>query len=147
MKRRIAYISAKFSYWQLKRNILGKVMVLGNRCINIFSEKCILGQIPIAYQELCSEQLKCFPVNSSSKSSGELKSKSPVSTYFRHNIIVLCLICQYLTQRPKTGFKITMFIIDFWENAHKNASLSNTNVMIVSVRKKCLGLNLLQLPG
>ena len=30
------YISAKFSNWHFKRKILGKMIVLGNRCINIF---------------------------------------------------------------------------------------------------------------
>ena len=62
------YIKAKLSNWHLKHNILWKIIVLHNRCINIFPEKCNLGQIPIASQAMCSERLKYFPVSSSTSS-------------------------------------------------------------------------------
>ena len=39
------------------------MIVLGNRCINLCSEKFILDWIAIAV--MCPEQLKCFPVSSS----------------------------------------------------------------------------------
>ena len=35
VKSRIMYISAKFSNWHFKCNILGKMIVLGNGCINL----------------------------------------------------------------------------------------------------------------
>ena len=44
----IMFISAKFSKWHFKCNILGKMIGLGNGCINLCPEKCILSQIPIA---------------------------------------------------------------------------------------------------
>ena len=52
-KRRKIYRSAKFTNWHFKCNILGKVRVLGNKCIHLCPEKCILGQIQIACQEVC----------------------------------------------------------------------------------------------
>ena len=45
---RIIYISAKLSSWHFKRNILRKMIVLDSQSINLFQEKCILSQIPIA---------------------------------------------------------------------------------------------------
>ena len=41
------YISAKFSKWHFKRDILGKILVLGNRYIELCPEKYILSQIPM----------------------------------------------------------------------------------------------------
>ena len=83
MKSRIMYISAKFWNWHFKQNILGKMIVLRNRCINLCPEKCNLGQIPICCQEMCSEQLKCFPVSSSTRSLGSWNSNfSQMSIFF-----------------------------------------------------------------
>ena len=42
----------------------GQIVVLGNRCITLCPEKCILCQVPIVSKEMCSEQLECFPVSS-----------------------------------------------------------------------------------
>ena len=39
VKSRIMYISARFSNWHLKRDILGKMILLFNRCLNLCSEK------------------------------------------------------------------------------------------------------------
>ena len=61
------YISTNFSNWHLKHNVLGKIIVLHNGCINFCPEKCNLGKIPIASQEMCFQQLKCFPVSSSTR--------------------------------------------------------------------------------
>ena len=44
----VMFISAKLSKWHFKCNILGKMIGLGNGCINLCPEKCILSQIPIA---------------------------------------------------------------------------------------------------
>ena len=41
-------MSAKVSNWHFKRNILGKMIVLSNQCINLCPEKCNLCKIPIA---------------------------------------------------------------------------------------------------
>ena len=40
----IVHCAAKFSSWQFKRNILGMMIVLGKRCINLCPEKCIIFQ-------------------------------------------------------------------------------------------------------
>ena len=48
VKNWIMYISAKFFNWHFKRNILGKMLVFGNRCHNLCPEECVLSQIPIA---------------------------------------------------------------------------------------------------
>ena len=76
VKRRIMYISAKFWNMLFKLTILGKVMVLTNCCLNLWSENCILVQIPRACQELCSERLNCFLVSSSSRSLGRAESQA-----------------------------------------------------------------------
>ena len=70
VKSRIMYLSAILSNWHFKCNSLGKMIVPGNRCINLCPEKYILSQIPIACYKICSEQLKCFPVSSSTMSLG-----------------------------------------------------------------------------
>ena len=88
-KRRIMYISAKIFNCNFKRNILGKMIVLHIQCINLCPEKCILGQILIYCQELGSEQLKCFPVSSSTRSLGEVKFKlQSSSANFLQNIYI-----------------------------------------------------------
>ena len=38
VQSRIIYIFAKITNWHCKRNILGKMIVLGNRCINLCPE-------------------------------------------------------------------------------------------------------------
>ena len=99
------YISAKFSNWHFKRNILGKMIVLGNRCINLCPEKCILSEIPIACQEMCSEQLKCFPISSSTMSLGQLKSKLlPNPAHFGKNyFFIKSPMCHCLFYIPPLG--------------------------------------------
>ena len=48
MKIRSIYLTDEFSNWHLNRNILGKVMVLGNRYINV----CLKSEPYAKYQEL-----------------------------------------------------------------------------------------------
>ena len=57
---RIIYMSANFSNWDLHRIILGKTIVLHNRCINLCPEKFYLGQRQIASQAMFFEQLNCL---------------------------------------------------------------------------------------
>ena len=66
-------MSAKFLNWHFKRNILGKIIVVLNLCINICPERSNLGQIPICCPEVYSEHLKCFLVSSSTRSLGGVK--------------------------------------------------------------------------
>ena len=51
-----------FSNWHFKRNVLGNIIVLRNRCTNLCPEKCTLGKVPM---QICSEPLEVFPVSSS----------------------------------------------------------------------------------
>ena len=44
--------------------------VLGNQCFNHCSDQCILIQIPIDCQEMCSEQLACFLIRAIAMSLG-----------------------------------------------------------------------------
>ena len=67
VKRRTMYFSANFINWHFNCNILGKMIVLRNWCINLLLGKCYLGQIATDSQEMCSDLLKCFPVNSSNR--------------------------------------------------------------------------------
>ena len=62
-----------------KCNILGKMIVHRNRYINLCPEKCNLGPLPIASKEMCSEQLQCFPVSSSTMSLGGVEIHSSTS--------------------------------------------------------------------
>ena len=59
--------SAIFTIWHLKRNILGEIIVLYIQCINLCPNKGNLGKLLIAFQEMCHEQLKYFPVSSSTR--------------------------------------------------------------------------------
>ena len=87
-------ISAKFSNCHFKLNILGKVIMIVNRGINLCPE------IPVDCLELCSEHLKCFPVSSSSTSLGELKSKPQKSSaHFWH--IIYKYFCQFINSGPR----------------------------------------------
>ena len=87
VKIRIMYISDKFTNGHFRGHILGKTIGLGNRCINHCPDKWILSLIPIDCWEICSEQLKCFPVISTTMSLGELNSKlQPRSTNFGQDI-------------------------------------------------------------
>ena len=45
VKSSIMCISAKFSNGHFQRYIFGKMTLLGNRCINLWPEKCIISQI------------------------------------------------------------------------------------------------------
>ena len=68
------YISDKFLNWLFKRNILWQMIVLRSRCINICQENSNLGQIQITSHKMCSEQIKCFPVISCTRSLGSWNS-------------------------------------------------------------------------
>ena len=107
---RLSMICIHFSNWHLKRYILAKVMVLSNSCINPCSEKCILGQIPIACQELCSEHIKCIPVGSSSRSLGswnpnlrQFKLIFGIITFFKKLPIL-----HYSFRRPQASLKVAI---------------------------------------
>ena len=108
------YISANFSKWHLKRKVLGKMKVLRNQSINLCSEKCNLGQIQIASQEMCFEQQKSFSVSSSTRSLGSLNQHvSQCQCTF--GIITSSFYapsCHYLFQSPKRAKRVLMIV--YW---------------------------------
>ena len=106
------YFSAKLSKWHFKRNILGKMKVLRNRCINLCPKKCILNQIPIASQEMRSKQLECFPASSRSRSLG---SWNPNLSQIQLNFgtITFSQIRQFFTVCPRDPLHI--FKLPYWQ--------------------------------
>ena len=99
------YISGNCFNWLFKCNILGKMIVLHNRCINIYPEMCTLSQIPKACHKMCNDQIECFPASSRTRSLGEFKSKlQPNPAHFGHNnFFKNSPICHYLFQGPPIG--------------------------------------------
>ena len=78
VKRRITYNLANYLTELFVRNILGKMIVLRNQCINLCPEQFILGQIPIPCQELCSQWPKCSQLQH--QVFGEFKFKLQLNT-------------------------------------------------------------------
>ena len=130
-------LSANFSNGHFKRNLLGKMLVLGTRCINIYPENCILSQIPIACQEMGSTQLKCVPTSSSTMFLGELKSKlQPKHAYFgKSQSLKKITNCPYLFQRAPMSLNESVFLIYFRINCQSLSSRSNTKTINVLVKK------------
>ena len=66
-----SWIQLTCDSWQVKGdNILGKMIVLGDQCINLSIVNCIQSPIPISFKEMCLEQLECFSVSSSTTAFG-----------------------------------------------------------------------------
>ena len=131
------YISANFSNWHFKRNILGKMIVLGNGCINLCPEKCIISQIPIPCQEMYSEQLECLPVSSSTMSLG---SGNPNFSQDRHILgKIMFKKTNNLSLFVPMGLNESVFSISFRKSFQKLSSRSNTKTINVFVRKKGVG--------
>ena len=129
------YILAKVSKGHFKRNILGKMILIGNKCICLCPKKCILSQIPISCQEMCFEQLECFTISSITMSLGELKSKlQPNLLNFGHNYFFQNSPNSHnLFQRPPMGANI--FSIYYEMYCQNFSSMSNKNTTNVSVKK------------
>ena len=123
--------------WHHKSNILGEIIVLRSRCIYLCHKKCNLGQIPITSQVMSSEQLKCFPVSSITRSLGcwnPNHNQIPLVL----GIIITCKknyspICQYfiltLPMVPNGRLLAMSFRIIFF----KLAGLSNIKKKTISI--------------
>ena len=86
--------------------------VIHNRCIHLFPENCNLCQIRISCNEMCSEELKCFPGNSSPGSLGSWNSNSSQIRSFWQDIYFFNgPIHHYLFKRPPTFFYESKFDI------------------------------------
>ena len=110
-------------------NNLEKVMALGNQCMPV--------QIPIACHELCSEQLKCFPVSSSSRTLGvENPNLSQISLIWgrrkkKKNSSNLPNL-HYLSQRP---YQVSEY--PYWKQLSGKVSENNYHVKFKSY--ECFG--------
>ena len=99
-------ILLKLSNKDFKIKISGNVIRLHCLCTNICPEKCILGQIPIYCQEICSEQLKILPNQLQHQVFGKLivKLQQNIAKFEQNIFVKKFLICHYFVLRPQTGF-------------------------------------------
>ena len=110
-ENRFRQLLAKLSNWHLKRNMIEKMLVLVNRCLNLCTEKCFLSQIPITSQEMCSEQLECFPFSTLSLEEWKSKHQASPAHLKPNNSSKNSLIHNYLVERPAIfPYKTTMAI-------------------------------------
>ena len=123
-------LSESFSNWHIKRNILGKVLVLGNRCINICPEKCILSQIPVSSQLAQTQGLCGVEIKTSAKSCYFVKNYLFRSYLIIHDLSErpwqpqksICNIFQDNLLTIGKHFKLKLFFF-VWENRARDRIL------------------------
>ena len=101
------YISAKFSNWPFKRNILRKMIVLGNRQINIFPNICILSLMRISCQERAVNSQNASQLGPAPCLWGvEIKTSAKTDRFWaKKNSSKYHQFCPFLFQRPPIGIK------------------------------------------
>ena len=92
-----------------------RMLVLRNRCINLFPEKFNLDQIPIAFREICSDPLEYFSVSSSTRSMGNWNYNFCQILLFMGKIYIFLLsaICHHWLKRTPTALNKSVLTISF----------------------------------